>query len=306
MQGAAVTFSQLRSFVAVADTGSVRAAAALLIVTPSAVSSAVTALQDEVGTPLMVREGRGLRLTEAGEVYADYARRILGLLDEAQVAAAGELDPAHGELRLAAVTTAGEQIVPRLLAGFTEHYPGVGLRLEVGNRDDVRARLDAHEADLAIGGRPGAGAGARPGADGLHVYAVRRNELVVVIPADAEPGKDARGWLAAQTWLLRERGSGTRATTVAFLERLGLQPRTQTLGSNVAIVGAVAAGLGVTLVSRDAVEQLLSDRQVAVQPLAGTPLRRDWHLVGREAGLPATARLFSRFVIDCGEFSRPR
>ncbi len=91
-----MTFNQLRTFVAIAETGAVRAAASLLVVTPSAVSSALAALQEEVGTPLVVREGRGLRLTEAGLVYADYARRILGLLDEARGAAAGELDPEHG------------------------------------------------------------------------------------------------------------------------------------------------------------------------------------------------------------------
>lgn len=290
-----MTFNQLRTFLAVAETGAVRAAAALLVVTPSAVSSALATLQEEVGTPLVVREGRGLRLTEAGLVYADYARRIIGLTDEARVAAAGELDPEHGELRLGAVTTAGEQIVPQLLAGLRTRFPGVGLRLEVGNRERVRALLDSHEADIVIGGRPTDG-------EDLEVHAVRRNELEVVIPASAEPEGDPVRWLAGQTWLLREHGSGTRATTESFLEQLELTPRTLTLGSNVAIVGAVVAGLGVTLVSRDAIAQPVAEGALQTLPLPGTPLRRDWHLVAHEGRLPATARLFLNFLIDAGEF----
>lgn len=293
-----MTFNQLRTFVAVADTGAVRAAAALLVVTPSAVSSALAALQDEVGTPLVVRDGRGLRLTEAGLVYADYARRILGLLDEARGAAAGELDAGHGELRLGAVTTAGEQIVPLLLAGFRERYPGAGLRLEVGNRERVHALLDSHEADVAIGGRPNP-------EHSLRVHAVRRNELVVIAPADADPGPDPVRWLSRQTWLLREHGSGTRATTEGLLERLELHPRALTLGSNVAIVEAVVAGLGVTLISRDAITRRIPEDAITVVPVADAPLRRDWHLVAHLERLPATTRLFVDFLLETGQFHPP-
>ncbi|CAN5119147.1 LysR family transcriptional regulator [soil metagenome] len=289
-----MTFSQLRTFVAVAETGGVRAASERLVVTPSAVSSALSAVQVELGTALVCSAGRGLRLTEAGTIYAGYARRILGLLDEAWVAASGEHDPEHGELWLAAVTTAGEQLLPGLLSAFTRRYPGVGLHLEVGNREHVRALLDSHATDLAIAGRP-----ATPD---LRTHAVRRNDLVMAIPAGSDIGRDGLGWVAARTWLLREDGSGTRATTLALLEQLELAPRTLTLGSNVAIVGAVAAGLGVTLVSRDAVAHRIADGSLAVLALPGTPLRRDWHLVGPVGRLPATARLFCEFVIGAGQF----
>src|SRR4249920_1485071 len=93
-----MTLNQLRSFLAVADSGSV--------------SAAITALQKSLGVALVTPDGRGLRLTDAGASYAGYARRILGLLDEAGRAAAAAADPERGELRIAAVTTAAEQIVP--------------------------------------------------------------------------------------------------------------------------------------------------------------------------------------------------
>ncbi|MEH0639695.1 LysR family transcriptional regulator [Streptomyces bottropensis] len=86
------TTSRLRAFVAVADVGSVRGAAQRLSLTESAVSAAITALTREVGVPLMEREGRSVRLTRSGQTYADYARTILGLHDEALAAARGDID----------------------------------------------------------------------------------------------------------------------------------------------------------------------------------------------------------------------
>src|SRR5690349_4126681 len=168
-----MTLNQLRSFLAVADSGSVRAAAEELVVTQAAVSASITALQKSLGVALVTPDGRGLRLTDAGAAYARYARRILGLLDEAGRAAAAAADPERGELRIAAVTTAAEQILPPILGGFRRRHPQTGVRLEAGNRDRVRSLLDRHQVDLVLGGRP------EPGWD-VVVHGVRRHELVVV------------------------------------------------------------------------------------------------------------------------------
>jgi LysR family transcriptional regulator, low CO2-responsive transcriptional regulator len=304
-----VTLTQLRTFLAVAETGSVRAAAEHLVVTESAVSSCVAALQKDLELALVTKNGRGLRLTEAGEIYAGYARGVLGLLDEARSAAAGE--EGGGVLRVAAVTTAGEQLLPALLATFRRKHPRIGIHLEVGNRErTVRLAAD-HQVDLVLGGRPPQG----PGWPTMIAHAVRPNQLVVVCPpelrgdvlaelAAAGPGELHRpdawpglvAWLARQTWLLREHGSGTRATTEAFLDELQIAPGTLTVGSNVAVCASVAAGLGVTLISRDAVARELGQGVLAELPTPATPLRRDWCLVSREGRLPAPSKLFIRHV----------
>lgn len=147
-----MTFAQLQTFLAVADAESVRAAAERLVVTESAVSTSVAALQRSLGLKLIDRAGRGIRLTEAGVIYAEYVRRALGLLAEARTAASGDTDPSRGELRLASVTTVGEQILPRLLAQFRQRYPHVGIHLDVSNQKRVHALLNNHEADLIIAG----------------------------------------------------------------------------------------------------------------------------------------------------------
>jgi DNA-binding transcriptional LysR family regulator len=294
-----VTLSQLRTFLAVADRGSVRAAAEELVVTQAAVSASLGALQKSLGVQLMCPDGRGLRLTGAGEAYVRYVRRILGLLDEAGLAAAAAADPDRGELRIGAVTTAAEQLVPGLLRGFRQHYPQTGVLLEAGNRDRVRALLDRHQVDVVVGGRP------EPGRD-VHVHAVRAHQLTVVaapdLAAGADPDAGLVAWLASQTWLLREPGSSTRSSTEALLAGLDIAPLTLTVGSNGAIRESASVGLGVTLISRDAVAQELTAGRLVELPVPGTPLRRDWYLIAHPGPLPPPAARLVAHVLAQGDF----
>ncbi|MGH3939580.1 MAG: LysR substrate-binding domain-containing protein [Pseudonocardiaceae bacterium] len=263
-----MTESRLRTLVALAATGSVRGAASKLTVTESAVSASIAALARELGVPLVEPAGRGLRLTPSGAVYARYARRVLGLLDEGAAAAAQELDPERGRLRLAAVTTAGEHLLPALLAGFRRQYPGVALVLEVAPSDQVWDQITAHEADLVIAGRP-------PSGVELRVVAIKPNELVVV----AAPAVAAAFDWALTPWLLREQGSGTRATVETYLKSQDVTPPQLVLGSNGAVVAGAVAELGAALVSRDAVTDLLADGRLVEVATPGTPMRRPWHAV---------------------------
>jgi DNA-binding transcriptional LysR family regulator len=297
-----MTLNQLRSFLAVAESGSVRAAAEELVVTQAAVSASIAALQKSLGVTLVTPDGRGLRLTDAGASYARYARRILGLLDEAGRAAAAAADPERGELRIAAVTTAAEQIVPAILGGFRRRHPQTGVRLEAGNRDHVRSLLDRHQVDLVLGGRP------EP-AWPVTVHGVRPHELVVVaapeLAGTAEGPDGLLPWLARQTWLLREPGSGTRASTDALLADLDITPLTLMVGSNVAIRESAQVGLGVTLLSRDAVAAELAAGKLAEIPVPGTPLHRDWYLVAHPGRLPPAAARLVTHARRAGGFRRP-
>jgi DNA-binding transcriptional LysR family regulator len=308
-----VTLNQLRTFLAVAETGSVRAAAQDLVVTQAAVSASLSALQKSLGVALLEPDGRGLRLTAAGRAYTGYVRRVLGLLDEAGRAATAAADPERGELRIAAVTTAAEQILPGLLSGFRTRYPRLGVRLEAGNRDRVRGLLDRHQVDLVLGGRP------EPGWD-VEVLAERPHQLVVVAapglaasaqeaaPRPGLPGPADRHlvpWLARQAWLLREPGSGTRAATGALLTELDIAPLTLMVGSNGAIRESASVGLGVTLISRDAVAAELGDGRLIALPVPGTPMHRDWYLVAHPGPLPPAAARLVTHVLAHGGFHPP-
>ena len=288
------TVARLRALVTVADAGSVREAARRLTVTESAVSAALSALAREVRVPLVERDGRGLRLTASGQAYSVYARAILGLHEEGLAAARGDRDPERGRVRVAATTTAGEYLLPAVLASFLSHHPGVDLRLEVGSSERLWAWFGAHEADLVIGGRP-------PGhiRDAI-ICATRPNVLVVV----AAPAVAAGFGISRTRWLQREAGSGTRSTGEALLGGLDADPPRLTLGSGGAVVACAAAGLGATLVSRDAVSRQVRAGELAEVPVPGTPLRRPWHAVTHDREPGATA-LLVRHLLDHEGWRRP-
>ena|ERR1017187_6768875 len=280
------TVARLRALVTVADTGSVRQAARRLTVTESAVSSALSALAREVRVPLVERDGRGLRLTAAGQAYSRYARAILGLHEEGLAAARADRDPERGRVRVAAVSTAGEYLLPAVLASFLARHPAVDIGLEVGSSERLWSLFSAHEADVVIGGRP-------PRHVGDAVIRASRPNLLVVVAAPVV----AAGFEVGRTrWLQREAGSGTRVTGEALLASLDADPPRLTLGSGGAVVACAAAGLGATLVSRDAVARQLDEGELVEVAVPGTPLRRPWHAVTHERQPGATTLLIEHLL----------
>jgi DNA-binding transcriptional LysR family regulator len=288
-----LSLNQVRTFLEVAERGSVRLAAERLVISQPAVSSALAGLQKTVGAPIVERDGRGVRLTPAGERLAMYGRRIFALLDEAVDEARAAAHPTSRRLSLAAVPTAAEQLLPELLSGFQTELEPVDLHLEVANKDQVWDRLAHWEADLVMAGRP-------PQHEQFVTLAIRPNAVVVVGPPNRTY---AIGDLARATWLLREPGSGTRETTETVFAELGIAPPAVTIGSNGAIRECVRVGLGISLVSRDAVARELADGTLSEIPTPITPMARDWHLVGgRKRDLPSGAQRFLRYVIANGAF----
>lgn len=280
---AAATWGRLQTFLAVYDAGSVRVAAESLHVTPPAVSAALAALEGALGTPLFTKSGRGIVPTDAGETFAGYVRKLLGLLTEA-AGAVREAD--RGRLRIGSVSTASEYVLPRLIASFAHAHPHVELSLSVLPRDELFALAADHQVDVVLAGRP-------PKGSGLVTRARRDNRLVLVGRPDlvADP--------LTATWLLTTVGSGTRDTTLSLLTRLQAAPPLLTLGTSGAAVAAARQGLGVTLVHEEAVRGQLGSGELTVHPVPGTPLDRPWHLCTTSEPTAAT-RLFLRHVCDEG------
>src|SRR5918999_178276 len=276
----AVTLTQLVSFLTVVRRGSVTAAADELVVTQPSVSAAVSALERELGVTLTERAGRTLCPTPAGQAYVPYATDVLGLLEQgARVAR----ETAHQEprtLRISAVTTAGEYLVPQLIRAFRERHAELEVSLDVGNREVVFARILDHSVDVAVTGRI-------PDDSRLTGHEFADNEFVLITAPEDPLAR--RRWvsveeLAARPWLLREPGSGTRTLVEEFLAGRGIEPTLLTLGSNGAIKQAARAGLGVALQSRAAVElELELGLLGTISPRGGLPERR-WHVVRSAVG----------------------
>jgi DNA-binding transcriptional LysR family regulator len=190
-------------------------------------------------------------------------------------------------VRLAAVNTAGEYLVPPLIQAYRQVDPGISILLEVGNRATVFERLQSRHADIGIGGRP---------RRGLAGYVLVGNELVVV-------GTNVRADLARTPWLLREEGSGTRLATERLLADLDFgssesgSPELLTLGSNGAIKQGLVFGLGVTLISRYAVAAELRSGLLGEIGVAGTPLSRPWHVLYPQSRVTRPGvRAFTEFL----------
>ena len=132
-----MTLTQLRTFLVVAQLGSVRAAAEQLVVSQPAVSGAVGSLQRELGVALVERDGRGLRVTAAGATFAAAVKTALELLDRGVRVAQSVEDPRRGTVRIAAIATAAERVLLPLLGVFRRDHPSAGVAVQVGNRAAV-------------------------------------------------------------------------------------------------------------------------------------------------------------------------
>lgn len=291
----AITLTQLTAFLAVVRGGSVTAAADELVVTQPSVSSAISALSRELGCELFERAGRSIRLTEAGTAFAPYAEDVLGLLETGRTVAREAAAVASRRLKIAAVTTAAESFVPSVMQEFSAEHPEIGLTLVVGNRQQVLDRVVTHAADVAIMGKP-------PGDDRLVAEAFMENEIVCITGPDdpVASGRSIEGSeLSGRAWLLREPGSGTRALNEQFLLDHEIESQTLTLGSNGAIKQAARAGLGVSLLSRAAVEAELETGWLSEIRLTDGPDTRPWFLLRSAVGPERpTVELFTRFVRD--------
>ena len=292
------TFRQLAAFNAVARLGSVSRAASELHLTQPAVSIQLKLLEESAGAPLLEREGRGVRLSAAGEVMADYAARILDLWREAGDEMAAQRGVFSGTLRVGAVTTA-EYLLPPLLVAFAALNPDVKVKLRVGNRDEIVSMLGGQEVDIAIMGRP-------PGELKTTAVAFAKHPMAF-LAAPQHPLMSQRkitlADLAGANLLVRERGSGTRTTLERLHKDAGVPLRIGSeMSSNEAIKQMCAAGFGAAFMSLHTCGLELEAGLLALLPMAGNPLEREWfamHLATRR--LPQVASAFKQFLADDGQ-----
>lgn len=298
------TFRQLSALQALARLGSVARVAGELHLTPPAVSIQLKLLEEAAGAPLLEREGRGVRLTPAGVLMAQYAGRILDLWREAGDEMATQRGVFSGTLRVGAVTTA-EYLLPPLLVVFAGAHPHVKVKLSVGNRDEIVRMLASQETDIAIMGRPPGELKTTATAFARHpmAFIAAPTHPLMVGRAPGRPGKIGLPELTEANLLVRERGSGTRTTLERLFKDAGVPLRIGSeMSSNEAIKQMCAAGFGVAFLSLHTCGLELEAGLLQVLPMAGNPLQREWfvmHLASRH--LPQVAGAFEQFLVEHGQ-----
>jgi len=293
-----MNYNHLMIFLAVAEEGSVSRGADRLCISQPAVSKQLAVLEASLKTRLFDRLPKGVRLTDAGHLLLGYARRLSALEREAE-RAMGELQGlTRGSLTLGASLTVGAYLVPELLAEYSRRHPHIALTLTVANTETIQGMLRDGRLDLALT----EGFAEDPDLDAA-VFA--HDELVAIAPPGhpllvGGPVPAAR--LLQQPLILREPGSGTRAVLERALAALGLTARPlMSLGSTEAIKRAVAAGLGLAVVSRLAVGLELETGRLALLPLSGLALHRPLHRLSRRGASESRAARAFRELLPRGQ-----
>src|SRR6266511_6088335 len=226
--------ARLRAFAAVARQRSFSRAAGELYVTQPAVSKHVASLEAELGKQLVVRDRKGLTLTPAGEVLADYVLRAEALLANARRALAGGADAQTGTLSIAASDSAGSYVLPTLLAGFHAQHPGVEVDFRVAKAGDAMELVRTHRVELAVLD----GLTMPPELDGEPLF---DDEVVLVGPPRLAGRRLRAKELEGETWIAPDEGPATRAAVDGARSQLGLRAvRALALPSWEAVKGAVA------------------------------------------------------------------
>jgi len=287
---------QLATFQVVAKHCSFVRAAEELHFSQPAVSAQIRHLETSLGVKLVDQIGRRTHLTQAGEELYLYSQKIFSLIDETLDNMEALRSPHYGRLSVGADTTVGTYVIPGLLGKFHQIYPQVEISLEVLNRASLVDALASNRVDMAIMGKV-------PADMPVEIEPFAFNELVLVAsPTHRLAGLEnvPIGELGREHFLLREPGSGTRAALESVFQEAGvpLQVSMQ-VGNNSAIKQGVAAGLGIALISRVALDMELETNRLKILNVEGFPVVRQWRLVHvREKHLSATARAFKSFLIQ--------
>jgi DNA-binding transcriptional LysR family regulator len=292
-----VTLRQMRVFAAVARHHSFTRAAHELHLTQPAVSQQVKLLEAEVGMPLFEPMGRNVRLAPAGTELLRYARQVTEVLREAGEALAAMRGLKRGVLRLGAVSTA-KYFAPALLSAFRPAYPEVSIKFTVANREEIVRLLAGNETDLVIMGRP-------PRELDTAAEPFARHPLVIIASPQHPLARRRRiplTALAAESFIIREEGSGTRASMEHVFHERGVPMRvSMEVSSNETIKQAVMAGMGLSFISSHTISLEAATGKLAVLDVVGLPIVRDWYVIKlRERVLSPIASAFRAFLLENG------
>lgn len=284
-----MTLDQLAAFVAVAERQHLTQAAAALNLSPSAVSSAIKALETMHGVALFHRVGRGIELTSAGRRFLPDARDMLArakgterLLDEL----AGH---DRGVIELQTSQTIANYWLPPRLMRFHAKHPGIEIKLQLGNTTTVTEAVISGAAELGfIEGTIDEPA--------LSSQRVASDRLMIVVSSQLSPIDTDD--LLALSWVMREAGSGTRSAFEAALRAHKIDPAkldiVMTLPSNEAVLSAVRTSTSATALSEAVVTPFLHNGDLRALPVA-LDLRAFTLLRHKERPLSAVARAFESF-----------
>ncbi|HYG59660.1 MAG TPA: LysR family transcriptional regulator [Symbiobacteriaceae bacterium] len=276
---------ELATFITVVRCGSMSRAAQELHLSQPAISQRLRALEDEYGTPLLRRTNRGVELTQAGDILARYARRLLNLNKLLQE----EMDSLRSEeprqVVIGATSAIGGYALPCTIYLFQQKYPTARVQLVIGKRSETLQRLNDGALDLALVEGPDTVA-PPDDLDGWQSVVVSEEDLVLVTPVSgplAAPASYSLDMLQKTPLILREQGSGTRMVIEEAFRNQGLHLSDLHVAVEMsgldAIKTSVAQGHGVALLSKWCTKVEARMGTLRVAPLEGIRFTSRWTLI---------------------------
>ncbi|GLX70015.1 LysR family transcriptional regulator [Paenibacillus glycanilyticus] len=263
-------------FMTVAEKHNFTRAAEALHMTQPAVSQHIQALENSIGTKLLDRSNKHVRLNKAGEIVYRHGKEIEGLYTRMQRLVDDLMHTASGTLSIGASYTFGEYVLPHAIAYLQHHYPLIKPTITIGNTKEISSLVAGGQLDIGI----------VEGAlehDKLHAESLARDLMYVVTSSSHRFGKDedvSAASLRQETWIVREEGSGTREVTERMFLEQGLNPSSRMeFGSTQIIKESVEAGLGISLLSHWAVRKEISLGTISKLTIGGKPVEREFSLL---------------------------
>lgn len=294
-----MNFKQLEAFLWVAELQSFTKAARQLYMSQPAVSFQIKALEEDLQVSLFQRGDKKVILTEAGRLLYPEAKQMLRHYHKIKAGLDDLKGLKTGHLVVGAGTIPGEYLLPLLIGGFKEKYPGIQITLKVAGSGQVGRWVREREIDMGITGAPVEG-------EGIECVPWLQDQLVLIVPPThpwASINAVKVSDLKNESMIMREQGSGTRRTLEQKLAEHNISlekiPQGMELGSTRAVITAVEAGLGISIVSRCAVREALELGRVREVQVVGLDLSRYLYQVRHSQGMGGFAiEAFTEFIND--------
>ncbi len=294
-----MNLNYFETFIMVIEKRSFSKTAKAMNVSQPAISFQIRAMEKEYGQILLDRSGNKARPTETGKIFYRFAKDMVRNNNLLKESLNKLKNVVGGKLALGASTTPGEYLVPKMLGQFKKKFPDVEPELFIADTDDIVEKLANHEIDIAFVGR-------KISEDNLESKKFASDELILITPPQHQLAKKKTITLKETIscpLILREKGSATRKTFEDLLKNQNIPEEnlnvTMELGSIQAILAAVEADLGISIISKFAAERDLSLGSIKTIPFANMRLTRDIYLIYNKNRLMTKAQKeFIDFVLN--------
>lgn len=296
-EGDTMNLSHFRVFKTLAETLNITKASKILDLSQPTINHNIYLLEQHYGAKLFDRSNKKLKITRFGEVLLKYVNQILDLVERSEQHINDLVGELSGNLTLGASHTIAENVLPKIMGMFSHDYPEVTIHLEVNNTQHIVDHILTNKLDLGLIEGPAAH-------ENIISKPFMKDELLVVLPANHPLTVKKHLTLrevATLPFVLREEGSGTRVVMEATLKKAGLDPSSlnmvMELGNTQAVIGAVEAGLGATILSGLAVTKELQLKTVKTCRIANVNISRNFSvIVNKEKPLSSIVETFLYFI----------